>query len=746
MSAGKGMRPYANNFEHLEDELRWLDLLIRSKCRSLPLQNQTSAETQLARAAYITPAEAEWLLDRPVASGASSAEAAALLGQIQQLRARIDQRVERTLQQGVFLALPQLCRLFGLSGFERQAVLICLAPELRRKYDRLYAYLQDDITRKRPSVDLVLDLLCVTEPQRWTARARLSESSPILRAGLLRTLNDPQSPSGCSGLAQFLQLDPRICEFLMGSSQIDSRLAGKVEFQRPARETGAPPVAQEISVGVFNLVEQQLNDRGRKLVVYLYGPYGVGKRELAMSVCGRLGCPILTLDTELLLTQGADAESVLRAAFREGLLQQAVIYLRRGDVLLQNTARPLLTALATAIVEYGWLVFVGGEAAWTLTESFPGCVFQPVKLPIPDVPLREAVWETCLATHVPNRAGWAPQLARTFRLTPGQIHAAVEQAENRRRMAGEARSLSLDGLSAACRQQSDHKLSELAVKIEPHYGWKDIVLPEDVLLQLLEICAQVSHQYTVFGTWGFGNKLNHGKGLSALFAGPSGTGKTMAAEVLAHELKLDLYKVDLSGVVSKYIGETEKNLSRIFAEAETSNAILFFDEADALFGKRTEVSDAHDRYANIETSYLLQKMEEYEGIVILATNLRENMDDAFTRRVRFVVEFPFPDEANRRQIWQTQFPQDAPVSPDVDYGYLAREFEVAGGSIKNIVLNAAFTAAAAREMNSNPNDEEAAAIGMREILHGTQREFAKIGKLWSKQIAHNGGIRRERQP
>jgi SpoVK/Ycf46/Vps4 family AAA+-type ATPase len=281
--------------------------------------------------------------------------------------------------------------------------------------------------------------------------------------------------------------------------------------------------------------------------------------------------------------------------------------------------------------------------------------------------------------------------------------------------------LTLGGLYRACRLQSSQMLNEMAVKIEPHYGWDDIVLPEDKVDHLREICDQVRHHYRVFDTWGFCKKLSHGKGLSVLFTGSPGTGKTMAAEVLAHDLGLDLYKVDLSCVVSKYIGETEKNLARIFTDAQASNAILFFDEADALFGKRTEVSDAHDRYANIETSYLLQQMEEYEGIVILATNLRENMDEAFTRRIRFVVEFPFPNEANRLRIWQAHFPAEAPISPEIDYGYLAREFQVAGGNIKNIVLNAAFLAAA-----------DGGTIGMRQILQGTRREFEKVGKLWKE--------------
>jgi SpoVK/Ycf46/Vps4 family AAA+-type ATPase len=291
-------------------------------------------------------------------------------------------------------------------------------------------------------------------------------------------------------------------------------------------------------------------------------------------------------------------------------------------------------------------------------------------------------------------------------------------------MRDEQKKITLNDLYRACRHQSNQKLSELAVKIEPSYGWEDLVLPDDKVAHLREICSQIKHRYRVFGEWGFDNKLSYGKGLSMLFSGPPGTGKTLAAQVIAGELQQDLYKIDLSGVVSKYIGETEKNLAKIFHEAETSNAILFFDEADALFGKRTEVSDAHDRYANIETSYLLQKMEEYEGVVIMATNLCENMDDAFTRRIGFIVEFPFPDKVSRLKIWQTHFPQEAPLSEHIDFEYLSRELKISGGSIKNIVLNSAFLAA-----------ENGDIIGMEHILHGAKREFEKIGKLWVSEVS-----------
>jgi SpoVK/Ycf46/Vps4 family AAA+-type ATPase len=259
-------------------------------------------------------------------------------------------------------------------------------------------------------------------------------------------------------------------------------------------------------------------------------------------------------------------------------------------------------------------------------------------------------------------------------------------------------------------------MEELGQRIIPVQSWKDIVLPEDLLRQLHEIASQVAYRTQVYEQWGFGEKLGRGRGISALFSGPSGTGKTMAAEVLANHLQLDLFRIDLAGVVSKYIGETEKNLKKVFDAAEQSGAILFFDEADALFGKRTEVKDSHDRYANIEVSYLLQRIEDYRGLAILATNYKSALDRAFLRRIRFQLDFPLPDAISRRQIWQQVFPPQAEVD-SLDYDFLSR-LEISGGNIKNIALNAAFLAAS-----------QGSPIQMAHILLSTRREYAKIDKL-----------------
>jgi SpoVK/Ycf46/Vps4 family AAA+-type ATPase len=276
--------------------------------------------------------------------------------------------------------------------------------------------------------------------------------------------------------------------------------------------------------------------------------------------------------------------------------------------------------------------------------------------------------------------------------------------------------VSFADLWQVCCEQTAGQLENLAQRVEPCYDWDDIVVPAGVLRQLKEIASQVAHRHLVYQGWGFARKLHRGRGISALFSGPSGVGKTMAAEVLAHHLKLDLYRIDLAGVVSKYIGETEKNLRSVFDAAERSGAILLFDEADALFGKRSEVKDSHDRYANIEVNYLLQRMEEYRGLAILATNMKAALDSAFMRRLRFIVEFPFPDALQRRELWSKVFPPAAAVD-GLDFATLSR-LEITGGNVRNIAVNAAFLAAG-----------EGRSIAMEHVMRAARREYTKIDRL-----------------
>jgi hypothetical protein len=462
---------------------------------------------------------------------------------------------------------------------------------------------------------------------------------------------------------------------------------------------------------------------GANLVLYCQGSYGVGKQTAAMACCQELGGALLVVDGKRLAASSLEEFATLaRLIDREARLQGVLLYWEDFDALLTDEKDAHLATLLPVLEAHPGPTFLAGAATWEPVDALRSVTFVRLPFPQPGYQERLHLWRATLAEDAGVTLD--PELdlaalANKFRLSGGQIRDAAATARNlaRGRAPGTPLLTQAD-LHAACRLHSNRKLAELAQKITPHYTWDDLVLPGDRQAQLGEIYHQVQYRALVYDAWGFDRKLAMGKGLSILFAGPPGTGKTMAADVLAGALELDLYKIDLSTVVSKYIGETEKNLARIFDEARTSNAILFFDEADALFGKRTQVRDAHDRYANVEISYLLQKMEEYEGVVILATNLRKNLDEAFVRRLHVTVEFPMPDVADRRRIWAQIWPAATPRDPDLDLDFLASRVDVAGGSIRNIALAGAFLAAA-----------DGGVVTMQHLLRATHREYQKMGKV-----------------
>jgi SpoVK/Ycf46/Vps4 family AAA+-type ATPase len=366
------------------------------------------------------------------------------------------------------------------------------------------------------------------------------------------------------------------------------------------------------------------------------------------------------------------------------------------------------------------MVFIAGEQIWE-----PGCIvkkagFARLTLNLPSSGVQSILWKRALNGHLfKDNEKMLGKIQSTFKLNRTQISdaaaTAIRFAEQNETSGG---MVSFDDINTACRIHSSSRMGNYARKINPKHDWNDIVLPAEKLLQLRELCNSIQYRSVVYGEWGFEKKLSIGKGISALFSGVSGTGKTMAAEIIANELQLELLKIDLSSVVSKYIGETEKNLSRIFDEAEHTNAILFFDEADAIMGKRSEVKDAHDRYSNIETAYLLQKMEEYSGVSLLATNFKQNIDNAFIRRIRYIIEFPFPDIPLRKDIWKKIWVPGVPLSNDIDIEFIANHFELSGGNIRNVAINAAFFAA-----------EQEKEVAMVHILRAVKRELQKMGKV-----------------
>ncbi|HET9532395.1 MAG TPA: ATP-binding protein [Blastocatellia bacterium] len=636
---------------------------------------------------------------------------------------RIEERISRqTGDEGLRAAPPlfQVTSLFQLERIEAQCLVLCLAPEIESKYSKVFAFLQDDVTKKLPTIDLALRLFCKGMQDRVAARAIFSPNAPLLRN---RLLHPTDAPDGSGALSQrALKLDDRIASFLLETPHLDGYLSEWVEFIAPPDEPVRAVLPGEMRDRTIRMIEDCFSggDAPVRPLIHLSGRKGSGRRSLAECASRMTGLPLLVADVRRMPSAGTERAEALWRLGREALLLPAAIFVENFDGLLQEGHRGELTALLDSVEQFSPLTFLSGSHAWKPWR--PTQLFLSLECPVPDSTSRIGLWKEHLqgATHEIGD-DILIELAGKFNFTDGQIRNAVEAARNR--AFWESRPpgpLTAAMITQACRGVAVPNLGGLALKIEPCYSWSDIVLPESQLIQLREIAAHVKRAQTILETWGFAQKYPNGRGITAMFEGPSGTGKTMAAGIIGAELGLDLYKIDLSCVVSKYIGETEKNLNHIFEEAQDSNAILFFDEADALFGKRSEVKDAHDRYANIETAYLLQRMEDYSGIVILATNMKHNLDEAFVRRMRFIIHFPFPSDADRELIWERSFPKDAPLGRDIDFRWLARKLKITGGHIKNISLRAAFLAI-----------ERQGLIDMDCLVEAARREIEKTGKISS---------------
>jgi hypothetical protein len=495
-----------------------------------------------------------------------------------------------------------------------------------------------------------------------------------------------------------------------------------VEYLRPQENLVSVSLIDELGERAAKLACACFADGEQRVrpILHLHGRNGSGTRELAEHVCRQLGLPLLLADASR-IPLSCDRQEVWWRLGRESLLQPAAIFVDHFDALLEEGRAVERNALMDAAFIFSPLTFLAGRTPWRrMEEPVRQQLFLSLECRVMDATTRMEMWEQLLGQvrHGLNGEHLA-ELSSKFHFSAGQVRDAFSAAHSRAVWISQPPPpLDMEIMNLACRAQATPNLGQLACLIEPSYGWDDIVLPDGLMAQLREIAAHIRGSQVVLEQWGFAKKFPYGRGVTGLFHGGSGTGKTMAVSVIAADLALDLYKIDLSMVVSKYIGETEKNLNRVFAEAQDSNAILFFDEADALFGKRSEVKDAHDRYANIETSYLLQRMEEHSGVVILASNMKHNMDEAFVRRMRFILRFPLPSEEDREKIWRGAFPQEAPLGEDVDFSWLARKLKITGGYIKNISLRAAFLAI-----------ERKGVINMDCLKEAAKLEMEKIGKI-----------------
>lgn len=623
------------------------------------------------------------------------------LSSFYQSLSQIEAEAERTRTS---LRLQQILTAFDLDEADLDILLISLAPAVDRRYERIYGFLQDDVTKRRPTVNLVVNLLGTSWLERNALLEHLADESPLIQHGLVTTIADPSDPHAALN-NRMVKVDARVVQYVLGIDSLPKQTYARM----------VPNQNASLNDLILNDPVREIAQRNYGDIVpifHIYGNYGSGQIELAAVLSRQQHCELIEVDLQA-LQQSHDELVQAEWVFREGRMRQAALALTHWETLLDAHFDPPQW-FWQKVLEYPHPVILTGHEAWEPRGMERNRPLLRIELGIPDFEDRLAYWQR----HLGDVGVDPAEIAYKFKLTGGQVRDTVYTAYDLALGKGLV-TPSLAELYAASRAQSNRKLSGLATKITPNFSWDSLVLPDDRIQMLQEICSQVKHAVQVYGRWGFKGRGADSQGVTALFAGQSGTGKTMSAEIIAYELGLDLFKIDLSSVVSKYIGETEKNLAAIFDEAAQSNAILFFDEADALFGKRSEVKDSHDRYANIEIGYLLQRMETYDGIAILASNLRQNLDEAFTRRLDFLVDFPFPEEEDRLKIWQISFPATAPLGPDVDLTLIANRYRLAGGNIRNAALASAFLAAA----------DGTQYIHMVHILHGIRREHQKMGKL-----------------
>ena len=626
------------------------------------------------RGLYVSDAHVDALLG----GGAPRSESHELIAP---LVADVEAVADQMEARGARLPLRRLARSCGLDAADVALLIVALAPEIEPTFQPLYAYLQDDATRGRAGPALALELV-FGPAGPLSERGRLGPAAPLVKRHLVQVERADGPFWGRS-----LTVGDRVVGHLLGDAPPDPVVAVLAYEPAAVRADPAHELCRAIATG--------------SELVYVRDEAGTGLGAAA-AACLENGRAALVLD--LRRNEPEDDATVARAIVLDAVLSERVVVAGPVDAL---DSRPkLLRLLAGAPVP----VVLVGTRTWDTGWSprTPLRVDAPTLAPAE----RARLWEDTVGADPGFDTGAA---TAQFRLGPDQILSAVRAARVRSSLEG--RPLTVDGLQRAAREQSSSGLERLARRIEPLASWEDLVVAKSVADALRGLTERVRHRERVLVEWGIRGAGGARRGVAALFAGPSGTGKTMSAEVIAGDLGLDLYVVDLASVVDKYIGETEKNLERIFDEASSVNGILLFDEADALFGKRSGVEDARDRYANIEVAYLLQRMESFDGVAILTSNLRGNLDDAFARRLDAVVELPMPDEAARLRLWEANLPPAVPRSSDVDLEFLAR-FELSGGNVHNACLDAAFAAAAGDR-----------SVVMTDLVRGVAAEYSKLGHM-----------------
>ncbi len=711
IDAEKLNKPYENQREMMTDFMTLLDMRIYYLYKyHMWVGPENNLQNMMGLA--VSRAEFEMNLTRAVDSVIGVNLKEEEIADIESLNGYFSVRLKKTAVSNPEMPALQLIKKFSLDDFAGNCLLLAFAVQMDKKYEKIFAFLQDDITKKLPTAETAIKLFAMPGEMTADYYHYFTHNSALTRF----LLNPSEESESLFNIKIILR--ERVVNYLIGNNtRLDN---GFIDIFCGNDQLHALEVNDFTARCIDSILSSQSQTCGESretVLIFITGRKGSGRKFQVRHAIRRKGGRGLFVNMKALIEATGSMRLKVHEAICEAVLNSAYICFTGFEPLLEEiNQRELYDFIAAMTQDTAYLpgiVFITSEKIWKETNLPSSFIKADIAIDPVDENMRLHLWESFTRGRSLENEIDLAELASKFRFTPGQIRNAVEQASGLCDIYG-FNAIDTATLHKSCYAQVVMHLDALADKVEPAYDWEDLVLPDDQVTLLKEACTHVKFRHTVYQQWHFDRKVSYGKGLSMLFSGPPGTGKTMAAQVVANQLHMEMYKIQLSQVVSKYIGETEKNLRQVFEEAKNANCILFFDETDALFGKRSEVKDAHDRHANIETAYLLQQIEEYDGVIIMATNLLQNIDNAFMRRINFVISFPFPDVPTRRMLWGKMLNTGAPISEDVNLDFMAEQFKLAGGNIKNIVIHAAFQAAA-----------EKTSISMRHLLKSTVNEQRK---------------------
>jgi ATP-dependent 26S proteasome regulatory subunit len=712
-------KAYSSNDEYLRDIKALLDLYVDVALKLRNENRKVSGGAEMIksfsfRGIVITDDEVENIVLASQLKNRENKVPSIMVKSLKHAWEHLENRTQKTTN--VRLPMAEFFSCHNLSLLEKLCILTGLAIELDRKYERLFAYIQDDNTAKLPTYGLALALSLMTEQLDVLDIYKTLNNSLV--SHMLVDL-DKERPR--SSLMIEISLRRRIVSLFIGDSGVDLTTEKFVYCCSPSDALEDLVVGKEFNNFLLQTVENILDTKVPNKLIHIFGEEGAGKKFHVQHVAKKLGMSVVFVDFAYLLSVGLD-----RAVYLSGVLAFEAVFKKLICLYNVNIAESDMAGLGLIFD----MLFGSDNLVFALNNSpkFPISNYSRYK-PFVDLevkPLNLAerlqMWNNLSQKHTFQDEVDFKNIANKFNYTAGQMKTILQKA--RALSFGKANSgIKSDALTDVCKTFSVHNLERKAVLINCKYTFDDLVIEESQKKVLMDACNYIKYKDVVYESWDFGSKVAYGRGLSMVFYGPPGTGKTMGAQVIANELDLQLYKVDVSQIMNKYVGETEKNLKDIFAEAKTSNSILLFDEADSLFGKRTDVKSSNDKFSNNEISFLLQQMEEYNGVSILTTNKFNNFDDAFRRRIKFVVNFPAPSVEMRRLLWERVFPQKAPLCSDFDASNLAEKFELNGSSIKSIAILAAYSAA-------GKNEE----ITMHLILDAVRYECQKLGRIVPAEV------------